>query len=361
MRTFIVLLLCVFLSACNYPTIRSWQHRPFHPNNNQSITFRVEGTDSDGVKSARLFIYEYELYVASNGMKSARPRAGGTWGLVHTWNVTPTPGDFELSHTLPGFPAASYIMYRFEVTNDKNRTRVREARFDAGTSPWPRNTIVLWSSSPRSPAKTIDICFVPDVDYSRQWRTYLTDLEGLIYDGYHTNNMISGHKEKYAFYYTRAEGESAGFPDWKLDLPSEASNMSHIDVFGIVHQTDFRDVRVGNRFSTEAASVGTAVHETGHAVFNLADEYCCDGGYSSVTPFGNLYTSQANCEAANAAIGQPITNCRSYTAGNGTVWWAAEPTSPACLMRVSGGATMGQFRTMCQRRINWFYQELITD
>lgn len=349
------------VASCNYPVIRTWQHTPFHPNNNQNITFTVKGNDRYGVKTVRLSIFEYELFVNSNGYRAAQQRPGGTWGVVKTWNVaSPTAGDYEFSHDVSGFPASSKITYRFEVTNTKNLTKTQEARFDAGTSPWPNSTIVLWSSTPRDPAHTIDICFVPDQDYNEDWSEVREELEKLVYDGYHVNNMIQWHKDKYAFYYTRAEGDAEESPR-KLDVPSSVASAPHIDVFCIVHKNTFRDARSGNKFSTEAVNRGTAVHETAHGVFNLRDEYCCDGGYGEITPHSNLFDSQAECQAYNSSIGAPASDCRSYTDSGGNTWWAPEPSGLNCIMFNDGDAAMPDFARVCINRMVWYYTELVND
>ena len=344
----------VVMSCASTPRIANWQHKPFHPDNNENIEFRIQASDTGGVATVKLSLFEYELYVGSGGMKSARPRSGGTWGVVKTWNLSPAQTAVDLTHTVSGFPASSKITYTFEVTNTDGRSRSVEARFDAGTSPWPNSSITLWSSTPRSPSKTIDIMLLPDEDYNGNWDEFLDDVREMIYEGYHTNNMITGNRDKYTFYYSRAEGDAEGWPNWKLDIPSSVSSLPHIDVFCIVHKNVHRDVRSGNRFSTEAINVGTAVHETGHAVFDLADEYCCDGGYREISPHSNLFENSADCSACGGAG-----SCRSFTDSNGNDWFSPEAVSPTCIMRNDGDASMPDFQCACRQRINWYYTELI--
>jgi len=225
----------VVMSCASTPRIANWQHKPFHPDNNENIEFRIQASDTGGVATVKLSLFEYELYVGAGGMKSARPRPGGTWGVVKTWNLSPAQTAVDLTHTVSGFPASSKITYKFDVTNTDGRSRSVEARFDAGTSPWPNSSITLWSSTPRSPSKTIDIMLLPDEDYNGNWDEFLDDVREMIYEGYHTNNMITGNRDKYTFYYSRAEGDAEGWPNWKLDIPSSVASLPHIDVFCIVH------------------------------------------------------------------------------------------------------------------------------
>jgi len=330
------------------------RHTPFHPGNNQNVTFQIHATDGEGVKEIRLYVYEYELYL-NNGVASANIRAGGTWGLVKTWNISPSSTNVDVSHTLSGFPANSLITYKAVVIDTDGTSKDGEIGFAAGDWPWPHLAIPLYGHG--APASRIDICFVPDEDYNQNWATFLADMEDLLYNGYFLNEMVNNYRGNWYFYYTRNEGDANESPR-RLVLPPQASSMTNIDVFAILHNTVFRDARSGNKFTTEPVNIGTAVHETGHAVFNLADEYCCDGGYWELTTHANLYDTQTECQDHNRSHGWPENDCTEFTATNGNKWYRPEPSSLGCIMRDDGDSIMRQFARTCQLRIVWYYMQL---
>ena len=44
-------------------------------------------------------------------------------------------------------------------------------------------------------------------------------------------------------------------------------------------------------------------------LFGLGDEYCCDGGYASLSTPKNVFGSESECETAANALGVATTNC----------------------------------------------------
>ena len=51
------------------------------------------------------------------------------------------------------------------------------------------------------------------------------------------------------------------------------------DLVLLLHTNTLRDCRWGRKATSEPTSYRTVVHESTHALFNIPDEYCCDGGY----------------------------------------------------------------------------------
>lgn len=225
---------------------------------------------------------------------------------------------------------------------------------DAGTCPWPE--ILLYSTSEQAPVNTVDVMLVPDQDYSSNWRQFLTDMETTVYNGYMQNNMTgwrNGHHNQWSFYYVRAEGTASS-----RTVPSSISSSSLIDVFAILHNSVFRDARSGNKFSSEFFNIGTCVHETGHAAFNLADEYCCDTHYFEPGTDGNLYNTLSECQNANTSIGSPASDCESFVADAGGTWFRPEPAALGCIMQDDGDARLPEFERNCQKWIRNFYTGL---
>lgn len=344
-------MLLFLFSSCATPVIRSIQHTPLHADNNTGVTFKVKAGSNSEITRVTLNIYEYELYVAANNMRSARQRPGGQWGEAHVWNLSGS-NDVDLNFNYAaGFPAGSFVYYQFVVRNSKNKEAQKTIIMQAGTSPWGDSEVVLYSASEQAPNNTIDICFVPDGgDYGGNIRQFLTDIESTIYNGYLTNNMIKTNAHQWSFYYTPATGVAS-----TRTLPAAVASSPLIDVFGIIHSNTFRDARQGNVFTTEHFNIGTAVHETAHAVFDLKDEYCCDSFYEESC---NLWSSRADCEASAIAAGGTAADCASVVTDNNGTFFKPEPDALNCIMFDDGDATMRDFGRVCQRCISSFYIEL---
>ena len=99
-----------------------------------------------------------------------------------------------------------------------------------------------------------------------------------------------------------------------------------------------------------AGNNNVLVHETGHAIFSLADEYCCDGGYWQIGPHANVFTSLANCQSDATGWGYPTTDCRQINDGLGNLAnaWIADVAGDL----MAGGNVFGRAD---QARIFWMY------
>ena len=392
-------------------TFDYWQHEPFHPGNNQPITFRASVKDNDGIKKIELIVLEYELYKNAEGLPSKKRRQGGKWNVVQTWDL-PTPvTQREVSYRFgSGFRAKSNVEYIFRVTNTRGRRTDRLAIFDAGTSPWPKDKVLLYSTSRQPMQRTINICFFPDTDYGGDFNRFKADMSKLIYNGYMKNDMIFSHNEKWAFYYTDHQMDgfealnktrigAADFPDF-----ISSDRIEGIDAFGLVHRTDYTDLSYNKEafnfvtntlFTTESYNLGTAVHETAHAIFRLSDEYdrcsCFHAG-----DWSNVFQSMDDCKAFTRRYGLPPSNCKEVISAQNERWYtpelyplfdtdaecksynrangfpegscrkwlvdgreAYEAFNGTCVMRDDGDAEIRQFQDVCQALVGKYYDMLI--
>lgn len=344
-----------YLTGCASLTRMSTRYKPLHPANNASVEFAVNATDGDGIKQVNLYVYEYALSVV-NGMQTATKRTGGTWGLVKTWNYSSEPNSISEKHSVSGFPASTFITFIYKVTDAKNNSKQEEWTFAAGDWPFGNNPIPLWGNG--APAERIDVCFIADrTDYANA-RAMLGDLEGLIFDGYHTNNGVRMGKKYWQFYYSPQRGFISDFnaSPRSMDIPSSVQNSPIIDHGAVIHTTVKRDWASGGNFGTEPTNIGTAVHESGHAAFGLSDEYSGGGHSTSGNPHHNNYNSKSSCESYNTSNGWPASDCQNIEGS----WWRPEPSSLACIMFDDGDAAMPDFERTCINRISWFYSQLET-
>ncbi len=387
-----------------------WIHSPLHPNNNQAVTFKSKVADEEGILKVELLVYEYELYENAAGLPSKRRRSNGQWGFVYDWEFDGVTTDAAVDFTFArGFKAFSNVEYIFRVFNTEGEVSERLAIFDAGDARWPLDKITLYATT-RSPlVKSINLCLFPDIDYKQDWRGFLTDMEQLIYNGFHENNQIKNHKENWQYYYTQREAdgydisknfyEEEAFPEFVKN-----SEIQGIDAYGLMHKDPYSDGAYlksnihflsYNIFTSESYNFGTAIHESAHAIFNLSDEYDLCACFEH--PEGaNMFASLKGCQSFNRENGFPISDCTPLEHLNGESWYMSEPSvmftseklcqaynrengheigacerfkdydgkvyyravADLCIMQDDGDAVVRDFQRTCSRVIENFYEKL---
>lgn len=202
------------------------------------------------------------------------------------------------------------------------------------------------------PDKAIDIVFVPDDDYGDMTviadrQNFLDDVSSAINSGYWENNVYFKNFLSTNFWFMTDTADvqppvSGTCP--RLTIPN-LDDAAFAEQIIILHPNPLRDCAWGNIVTSEPTSFGTMVHESGHAVFMLPDEYCCDGGYWEQRPI--LYETEASCEGDpithggayyyndETSIGTEWVDCQSFTDVNNNTWWRSEDDIP-CIMRTSG-------------------------
>jgi hypothetical protein len=229
----------------------------------------------------------------------------------------------------------------------------------------------------------IDVVFVPETDYGGDMATFVRDIQNTISNGYYRNDAIEQNRTKFNFYYLDSEADVTAYPASGFTPPlGSCEDFQDATLFAdsvpVVHTTDFRDwsgTRCERRvFCSEPTSYRTFVHESGHSVFGLKDEYCCDSHYSQNDPDPNIWSSRENCRNDAADMGWDTSECDDFcTAGSGncgTGFWDIDP--PECIMACSqscalatladcgtGASPMCQYEQACLRRVNYVFSQYV--
>ncbi len=398
------------LSEAGKVRFDDWMHTPLRPDNHAPLSFTVEANSDVGIAKAELYIYEYELYRNSDGLQSQRQRLGGLWGKARSWDLEAPLQRVTLEHTHGlGFGAHTRIEYIWRLHDAAGAYSDRLARFDAGTSPWPTDKVLLYSASRRPMADMIDIGFFRDTDYKGDKVAYAADVEAMIKQGFFAEDVFSDNRTYWAFYTTDRETDGQAIANDitnDLHLPSWLKDFSipGIDAFCLLHKEDYTDRSLllenfhslsNNLFSAEAHNWGTAVHECGHAIFHLSDEYggcacfqthnssnvfreqsdCAKWNMANGFPADDCYelrdlydrswfsaeeptffASEAACQEHNRKLGMSIDSCRNFINAKGEeLFWAFEST---CIMHDDGDHLVRPFQRACRRVITDFYGRL---
>ena len=116
--------------------------------------------------------------------------------------------------------------------------------------------------------------------------------------------------------------------------PDAVMDMPWTNVDAILHTTDFQDcASPGLRhFTAEGHNTKTFLHESGHAVFCLADE--CNGRTRYFEPVNepNIWNTEAECRAEQTAKGRDPDACWQFTSRQGG-WWGIHSLSDNTVMQ----------------------------
>jgi hypothetical protein len=220
-----------------------------------------------------------------------------------------------------------------------------------------------------SDADKIDVVFVPDADYGGDMTQFTRNVQDTIVNAYYRNDAIEQNRSKFNFYYLDDPADASGYPACGFTPPLGSCEdfqdaTPFADSIAIVHKTEFRDwsdTKCERRvFLSEPTSYRTFVHESGHSVFGLKDEYCCDSHYAQQEVLPNIWSSRENCRTDATAMGWDPDDCTNFCpAGSdncGSGFWSIDPDD--CIMGCSqvctlcGVSGMCQYEQACLRRVN---------
>jgi hypothetical protein len=222
-----------------------------------------------------------------------------------------------------------------------------------------------------TPENKIDVIFVPNRTYNGNRALFLADVRKVITTSYLRSDPIRMNVAKFNFYTYADEasvfayGSSPSFtpPAGGCTVFDDATTFA--DSISILHPNDLRDWSGSGCsrriFSSEPVSYRTFVHESGHSIFGLKDEYCCDSHYATNPPDPNIFPSASSChdyaDDNGMARADCVNFCPAYSGNCGsTGFWKIDPNvdvmrcSQAC--NDCGVDGMCQFGEACLKRVN---------
>ena len=297
-------------------------HDPIQPSQNQQVTFTATATPATGdtITSIRILEERYTLSLCGGQVCSTLVS-----GDVLIKDCTP-PSSNTCAVTVASYPNLSYIGYKAVATTAQGGSgNDGYIYFAVGSYPKPDDPIPVYvRGNPSAPASKIDLVFIPDNDYGASgWQDgFMRDITALIKTSYLSSNPVSQQIRPYRaawnFYITYLQGDAG--QNCSFGFPSNWTALSaSMNAAGIVHKTDFQDCTNRNLnprvFSIEPTSFASAIHETGHAVFNLADEYVGGDNFQDpVTP--NVHDGKASCQSYATLHGWDPKKCTALAGGS---------------------------------------------
>ena len=225
----------------------------------------------------------------------------------------------------------------------------------------------------------IDLVFVPDEDYNGNIETFLGHVNNQIDDRLGDVVPIDTNLDKFNFYYTNLEGnvssancgEESSLPDDFLERcpNADAVVVLHTDTFGDCNRWSGS---VGI-FSAEGLIGRSFIHEGGHGIFSLKDEYdsvrngngtCTYTSYSGGGSPSNIWATEEDCRG-NAAVPD---ECYMFTPCQDDWWKLGDPSlvddnaryndNDYRYIMFDGTYFNNGFGVASERRINWVFDQL---
>ncbi len=213
-----------------------------------------------------------------------------------------------------------------------------------------------------NPNQRINLVFIPDESYITLgvMDKFLTHVEDKIADLFSVE-PINNNRDKFNFYYmekigSAKEGET-------LKPPKEFFNdCIFADVGAILHldyQRDHTEMLTGiSLYSAESLYSKSFMHESGHGIFGLADEYNGYTRYFEPNPYPNIWEAQNGCRSDATATGWNPDECRAFTGPLVSlifgVWWKIDYDNDI----MERGYVQDGFGIADKRRINWRFNQL---
>jgi hypothetical protein len=330
------------LAACAGTPRLSAMHDPLYRAQNHTSTITARATETrDGIAEIRIEATIGELTTCGGSifaLPSLIPCRTGAVNFVIVCNFANVKS--EVTCAVPfAITPRRMITYTVTARSAAGRTASWNAVTYAAGAPVTQASIfgipvpfetarpVIWrTGAPASGANrsgTIDVGFVPNDDYAN-YRQFTDDLQPLALEVFHNGTtqttQFTRTVRNIFNLWAGPTGASAGRPNddapcfRNINAPASTVRAA-FDGTTIMHRNAFRDcanISMGGGSGTIQTTLSDAgyvfVHEAGHFLFGLGDEYV-GGGNSSVSSPRNVLNSQSACQTESSANSLPTGQC----------------------------------------------------
>lgn len=204
-----------------------------------------------------------------------------------------------------------------------------------------------------------DIVFIPDNDYglpadTDTWLpTFLDHINHQIDERLGGAAPVSGNLDRFNFYYTKMQGTASS-----KTLPADLTQLSTFaDAYVIFHNTVFGDSTSWGPppiYGAEGPVGRSFIHESGHGIFGLADEYDgCGTYYFQPDPMPNIWATEVLGRADATSEGWNPDDIWKFTDCQGD-WWKLGTTQ---YIMWDGTQFANGWGPVASRRIQWFLDQ----
>lgn len=290
---FLIIIGIIFLTSCAHTLP---MHSPVYPTSSEGVTYRLDVSASSGV------IKQIKLYETVSSINAAGTVTSGTESLLQEWNFSDTPNSTSVTFTkTKGYEADKLVQYRFWVKIKWNwiwsTSRSHDVTYAIRPYPVADQPAPVYVQGDVD--HVFDVVFIPDTDITNM-NTFRTECRNMIMDAVFAENTVRNWNRQFNYYINPETGTATDYDRIATDglhqTPVNWANLSFAEVKVLMHQNDLRDYASGGLFSTEMQNRGTMMHEGGHSMFDLADEYA-GGSHWEADIYPNNWSTLAGAQA----------------------------------------------------------------
>ncbi|MFC1511718.1 hypothetical protein ACFL5H_00800 [Candidatus Latescibacterota bacterium] len=270
-------------------------HDPIYPTNSRDVTYSLDVSASKSIK-------EIELYETISSINTAGVVTSGTESLLQEWDFPDRPQTANVTFTKTGgYGANNLVQYRFLVKVKSfwfwSVSRSHDVTFAIRPYPVEDQPAPVYIQGDVD--YVFDVVFIPDTDITNM-TTFRRECRNMITDAVFDENFVKHWNQQFNFYINPETGTATDYDNIGTDgshqTPANWANISFAETKVLMHQNNLRDYATGGLFSTEMQNRGTMMHESGHSMFNLADEYP-GGAHWQANIFPNNWSTLAGAQA----------------------------------------------------------------
>jgi hypothetical protein len=302
---FAFVLVCILLAGCNTGPTVSIQHSPIIATENENVTFSA--TAGSGGTSP----FTVDIYVNNSVVKTCSGISGGSTCI------------FTSSSPYTSFKNST-VSYQAKIKDSGTSIKSNESKiyYFAIT-----DTNYAWSKSV-IPAryvdthdKKIDLVFHRDSDLSMS--NFIDNVEYKIWSVFGKQDYVKNTSvmDMFNFYvYDKtASSTNCGTVDNSINTDAPWRNA---DV--VLHTANLQDCTIDSHYSAEGSDTKAFLHESGHGIFSLYDEYdaapSCYTNYQQSGNEPNIFSSETNCRTEQTAKSRDPNACWKFTTCQ-SGWW----------------------------------------
>lgn len=335
----IALIGLMMFSSCEKDPITLALHDPIYPTGSETVTYTLDKASAGSINSASLYVQ------VSTINSSGTVTSPGSETLLQTW--TSPPGNLAFT-TTSGYGNNRLVAYRWEVISPE-QSKTYKVTF--ATRPYPVANMAAPVYCQGDPDDVSDLVFIPDTDITNM-NNFYANCRGAILESFFDEPKTRFWRRQFNFYINPLRGTATDYDRRTIDgphqVPSNNANLSFAEGRVLMHQNNLRDYSSGGLFSTEMQNRGTILHEAGHALFDLADEYN-SGVHWQEDDLPNNWSSLAGAQAAASGYGSCKTAADAVQMGT-TGWYKL--CIETCQMKTTG-LTHDSYDCPCRSRIDF--------
>jgi len=285
-----IISLSLVLYGCGSLIETQPMHDPISPADGESVEFSLLASASEGIERIRL-LAKSQPYDAE-GEEPLEELQSWTFDNVNSMSVS-YPHD-------EGYEGGQMVTYVWEVES-RGRTRSHDVMF--AVRPYPPASVPELANRKPVPAyvqgdvgNAKNVVFIPDGrltgllqsnetpvpnGYSLSHPslgTFLKNCRLMIRDAMWADETVRAFTRGFNYYVNPAPGFALDFWDFPQHVPPvNSDNVSFANLRMLMHQETITDHTQQQYASTPMVERGTMLHESGHAIFGLRDEYGLKG------------------------------------------------------------------------------------